>query len=72
MGNNRLAAALDQDISDLEQTMRNQKHEIEKITEENVALVQQREALTAEIVALKAKLVPHVAEPEPLTEEEVW
>jgi hypothetical protein len=36
------------------------------------ALLQQRDALMAENIELKARLMPHVAEPEPLTEEEVW
>src|SRR2546421_10216236 len=30
------------------------------------------ERITAENIELKARLMPHVAEPEPLTEEEVW
>ena len=36
------------------------------------ALLQQCDALMAENIELKARLMPHVAEPEPLTEEEVW
>ena len=36
------------------------------------ALLQQRDALMAENIELKARLMPHVAEPEPLREEEVW
>ncbi len=67
-----LAVALDEEAADLEQTLRNQEHEIETITAENVALVQQRDRMTQEIIELKAKLVPQVREPEPLTEEEVW
>jgi hypothetical protein len=46
--------------------------EIETLAADNRTLVQQHDAMLEEIIALKAKLVPQVCEPEPLTEEEVW